>query len=276
MTPAEWERLLLSATERVWKAVAPLAGLPGRGKTVGTGAAGDSTIFADKLAEDLLVRDLTRVDGLRILSEEGGAVGKEGGGTLAVVDPLDGSSNFERGIPFYCTSVAIVEGDSLDDTMVGVVRDLVSGDVYAARKGQGATKNGKPIRTSAEVDPGKAVVGVDLSRSQPGLVPGLEPLILGVRRQVHLGANALELCYLAEGRTDSFVDLRGRMRVTDFAAANLIALEAGAEISDASGRKLEVKLDLGHRFSFVASAGPAFHRRILDLCGASRRKAASD
>ena len=273
MTPAEWERFLLSSTMRVWKEVAPLARRPGRGRTVGTGAAGDQTIFADKLAEDLLVRDLTRVDGLRILSEEAGSLGALSSGTVAVVDPLDGSSNFERGIPFYCTSVAIVEGDSTRDATVGVIRDLVSGDVYAARKGRGATKNGKPIRTAAGGDPKHAVVGVDFSGSPPGLVSGLEPLIAGVKRQVHLGANALELCYLAEGKTDSFVDLRGRMRVTDFAAANLIALEAGAEVTDPGGKELDLPLDLKQRFSFVASSGPSFHRKVLELCAASDRRA---
>lgn len=265
MNPAEWERFLLSATDRVWRRVAPLASRTGRGTTVGTGAAGDRTILADKLAEDLLVADLARVDGVRILSEEAGEVGPKEGSLLAVVDPLDGSSNFERGIPFYCTSVAIVEGDSIDGTVVGVVRDLVSGDAYAARKGRGATKNGKPIRSNKEVDPSQAVIGIDLSRGPPGLASSMEPLIRGVKRQVHLGANALELCYLAEGRTDSFVDLRGRMRVTDFAAANLIALEAGAVVTDPTGRELEVRLDLDDRFSFIASANPAFHRRVMDL-----------
>lgn len=271
MNAAEWEEFLLRATDKVWRKVAPLAKRGGRGRTVGTGAAGDKTIYADKLAEDLLIDQLTRVGGVSILSEEAGTAGDRRGRTLAVVDPLDGSSNFERGIPFYCTSVAIVEGSSLDDTVVGVVRDLVTGDVYAAMRGKGATKNGKPIATSKTTDLTRAVVGVDLSRGPPGLAAALAPLIQGVKRQVHLGANALELCYLAEGRTDSFVDLRGRMRVTDFAAANLIAREAGATISGAPGRSLEVSFDLDRRFSFVASANPAVHRKVLALCGEPQR-----
>ena len=94
----------------------------------------------------------------------------------------------------------------------------------------------------------------------------MEPLVQGVKRQVHLGANALEVCYLAEGRIDSFVDLRGRMRITDFAGANLIALEAGAKISDAGGEDLDLHFDLEHRFSFVASANEEIHRKILGYC----------
>ncbi|MDE1853729.1 MAG: fructose 1,6-bisphosphatase [Thaumarchaeota archaeon] len=265
MKGTEWEKILLAATERVRQRVSPLAKREGRGRTVGTGAAGDRTIFADKLAEDELLKAITKIEGVRVLSEEAGAVGDRGH-TLAVVDPLDGSSNFERGIPFYCTSVAIVDGDSIEDVTLGVVRDLVTGDAYVGRRGGGATKNGKRIRTSKTVEPAHAVVGVDLSRSPPGLVSGLAPLVAGVKRQVHLGANALELCYLAEGRVDSFIDLRGRIRITDFAAAYLIAKEAGAEFTGPDGKELKPEFDLKHRFSFVASANATIHKEILELC----------
>jgi myo-inositol-1(or 4)-monophosphatase len=264
---AEWERLLLHATERVRRRVAPLAGREGRGKTVGVGASGDRTIFADRLAESELFNVIGKVQGVRILSEEAGEVGDPKAETVAIVDPLDGSSNFERGIPFYCTSVAIVKGNRLDDLVVGVVRDLLSGDAYSARKGDGARKNGRPIRTSRITDPSEAVVSVDLSRGSPGLMSGLAPLIGGVKRLVHLGANALDMCYLAEGKTDAFVDLRGRIRITDFAAAYLIGLEAGGRITDLHERKLDPAFDLTERSSFVASANAGLHKEILELCG---------
>lgn len=269
MRAREWEKVLLDATEKVRLRVAPLALGGDRGRTVGVGAAGDTTIFADKEAEDVLLGALKGLGGVRVLSEEAGAVGDTSARTLAVVDPLDGSSNFERGIPFYCTSVAMVEGDTMKDVTLGVVRDLVSGDVYVARRGEGARKNGEPIKTSGISVPSRAVVGVDLSGSAAGVVSGLASLVSGVKRQVHLGANALELCYLAEGRIDAFVDLRGRIRITDLAAAYLIAAEAGAEITDVEGEELESVFDLQHRFSFVASANVALHKEIMELCRAS-------
>ena len=181
------------------------------------------------------------------------------------MDPLDGSSNFARGIPFYCTSVAMVEGDSLDDIMVGVVRDLVSGDVYSAVRGKGARKNGRPIRTSAKTELSKAVVGIDLSKGGRRTVARMAPLLAAVGRQVHFGANALELCFVAEGRTDAFVDLRGRIRVTDLAGAYLIAAEAGAAISGERGEELSATFDLSHRLSFIASGNAAMHREILEV-----------
>ncbi len=271
MSPSDWEGLLLDATEDVRKAIAPISRRGGRDRTVGVGASGDRTIVADKKAEDLLVKSLKKVKGVRILSEEAGFLGDPRGAALAIVDPLDGSSNFEKGIPFYCTSVALLEGGSLDDASVGVVRDLVNGDVYHAVKGRGAKKNGKRITTSGTSDLAHAVVGVDLSRSTSSLVSGLAPLISGAKRQVHFGANALELCYLADGTIDAFVDVRERIRVTDFAAAFLIAKEAGGTITDANGERLEPKLDLEHRFSFVASANASLHEEVIDRLKGVRR-----
>lgn len=264
MNASEWLRLLSAATDDVRVRVSAVLAEEEARKVVGTGAAGDQTILADKAAEDVLLEAIGKVPGVRVLSEEAGMAGAPEGRTLAIVDPLDGSSNFERGIPFYCTSVAIAEGGG--DVVAGVVRDLVSGDVYAAAKGEGATKNGVGLRTSALEEPSGAVVGVDISRSPPGLVEKLAPLVRGVKRQTHLGANALELCYLADGRLDAFVDLRGAIRVTDFAAAKLITEEAGARVTGPGGEKLALSYDLEHRFSFVASANRALHERILKLC----------
>lgn len=263
MTPREWEKVLKIATDRVRRKILPLARGEDRGRRVGVGAAGDDTIYADQVAENELLRGLRKR--AKVLSEEAGTLEHARSATLAIVDPLDGSSNFEHGIPFYCTSVAIAEGSSVDDVRVGVVRDLVTGDVYTAVRGGGARKNGRRIHTSKTEDISQAVAGVDLSRGGAEMARRLAPLLGAARRQVHFGANALELCYMAEGRTDAFVDLRGKIRITDTAAAFLIAEEAGATITEADGGTLEPVFDLAHRFNFVASANPALHRQILEL-----------
>jgi len=263
---AEWEGVLLDATRRVHLRVAELARSGEGTRTVGVGAAGDRTILADKVAEDELVDALSGFKDVRVLSEEAGALGKGDASVLAVIDPLDGSSNFGRRIPFYCTSVAMVEGESVGDITFGIVRDLVTGDVYTARRGEGATKNGRRIRTSGASSAREAVVGIDLSRSTSKAAAALVPLLSGVKRQVHLGANALEICYVADGRFDSFVDARGKIRVTDFAAAYLIAVEAGARVTDAEGKELSPRFDLEQRYSVVASANETLHKQILELC----------
>ncbi len=270
MNESDWEELLTDASARVRAKVSALD-LAGGRTAVGIGASGDKTLLADKAAEDVLLGTLAE-GGVRILSEEAGLKGEIGAQTLAVIDPLDGSSNYERGIPFYCTSVAIVDGESLDGITIGVVRDLVSGDVFVGRRGKGATKNGRPVRVSGTTKTADAVLGIDLSRSPADGVIGLAPLVSGVRRQVHFGANALELCYLADGRIDAFVDLRGKIRITDFAAAYLIAVEAGAVFTGVDGGEVRPAFNLEHRFGFVASANKTLHKEILRLCQTPTRK----
>ncbi len=272
MSAEEWERVLLDATARVRQKVASVARGGRHGEEVGVGASGDKTILADKEAEDEILAAVERVGRVRILSEDAGEIGEREARTLAVVDPLDGSSNFEIGIPFYCTSVAIVEGSSLDAISLGVVRDLVTGDVYVGRRGKGATKNGKAIRTNGEADLARAVVGVDVSRSSVGSIQRLAPLVSAAKRQVHFGANALELCYLADGRVDAFVDIRGRLRITDFAAAYRLAKEAGGVFTDAEGKEVRAAFDLKQRLRFIGSASTVLHKEILRIIEAPEEK----
>jgi len=265
--PEEWEKLLLGATERVRGRISTLVRREERGKSVGIGASGDRTLLADKVAEDELMKALLSVTGTRVLSEEAGFRGDPAGSTLVVVDPLDGSSNFARGIPFYCTSVAVVEWGSLEDVKVGVVRDLVTGDVYHAVRGRGTKRNGVRVQASRAKDVSRAVLGIDISRGSSELITRLAPLVGAASRQVHFGANALELSCISDGTIDAFVDIRGKIRITDLAAAYLVAAEAGAEITDAQGKELRAVFDLKHRLSFVASANVHLHKEILRLCG---------
>jgi myo-inositol-1(or 4)-monophosphatase len=148
--------------------------------------------------------------------------------------------------------------------MAAMVRNLVTGDVYYAEKGKGATKNGKRIATSKTSDIREAILGVDLSRTDEETYAGLARLITSAKRQVHFGANALELCFLAEGMIDAFVDVRSKTRIVDFAGGYLIAKEAGAVLSTRSGDELLTRLEMRERFSFVASANPQLHKAILD------------
>ncbi|MFI5404678.1 MAG: inositol monophosphatase family protein [Candidatus Gagatemarchaeaceae archaeon] len=267
---APWRELLAEATARVRSKVSELV-LGGEGtKVLGIGASGDKTLVADQKAEGELFRALSEIRGLGFLSEEAGRRGDSKLSHLAIIDPLDGSSNFERGIPFYCSSVAIAKGKRFEDITHAFIRDLVTGDAFYAERGRGATKNGVKLRTSKTMVLSSAVVGIDISMAEHGMLRRIEPLIRGAKRQVHYGANALELCYLADGRIDASIDLRKRMRITDFAAGFLIAKEAGATITGDGQAGLRPAFDLRDRFSYFATANPTLHRRVLQLCVGGR------
>jgi myo-inositol-1(or 4)-monophosphatase len=260
---APWEKLLAEATSRVQRSVSAVAANGGRGVVVGKGAAGDKTLLADLKAEEELSRALLRIEGVKLLSEESGNLGDPLSRTLLVIDPLDGSSNFERGLPFYCTSVALVEGRGLMGVRLAMVRNLVNGDVYYAAKGGGASKNGRRISTAKEGKLGKSVLDADLSGTPGATIAGLIPLLAGFKRVVHYGANALEMCLLAEGKIDAFVDVRGRMRVTDIAGGYLIAREAGATVSLTREPQSAPELSLEPRFNLIVSANQSIHRAIM-------------
>ncbi len=259
----DWLGLLTKASEGVQMVADKYSSSSRRNEIVGTGASGDRTLVVDREAERELVDSLSSVEGLRILSEEMGESGPRDASFTAILDPIDGSANFSRGIPFYCTSICVVEGRSLRDSKCALVRDLVSGGVYYAERGKGARKNGEHISPSAVTEISEAVAGADLSKASPSLLRGIAPLISALKRQVHFGANALELCLVAEGLLDAFVDVRGRMRVTDIAAAYLVVTEAGGVATSETGKPLNPTPDLISRLSCVAAGNPKLHGRLL-------------
>ncbi len=262
---SEWGKMLLRAVGRALGAVDRVVAAGRGGEYVGVGASGDRTLAADSEAENEILASLSEVKGLRVVTEEAGEMGAQDSEFTAVVDPVDGSSNLARGIPFYCTAVAILEGEGIANARAAAVRNLVSGDVYLAVRGKGATKNGARISTSAITRVREAVAAVDLSRAGPATISRLTPLLSGVKRQVHFGANALELCTVAEGATDLFVDVRTMLRMVDFAAAYLIVKEAGGVVTGASGEVLEPEVSLASRFNVVASANERLHAEVLSL-----------
>jgi myo-inositol-1(or 4)-monophosphatase len=137
---------------------------------------------------------------------------------------------------------------------------------FTAQKGKGAHRNNREITPSKNTSLGDAIIGMDLnSYKVKTLIPQLNRLIKETKHIRHLGANALELCYVADGTTDAFIDIRGKLRTTDMAAASLIISEAGARLTTPEGKLLTVKLDPKQKVTFVAAANPEIHKRILNL-----------
>jgi myo-inositol-1(or 4)-monophosphatase len=117
----------------------------------------------------------------------------------------------------------------------------------------------------------EAVVGMDLNSYKVNrIIPRLTGLIERTKHIRHFGANALELCYVADGTTDAFIDIRGKLRTTDVAAAWLIVGEAGAVMTTPGGESLDARLDPKQRIDFIAAANQQIHRLILNTMGARK------
>jgi myo-inositol-1(or 4)-monophosphatase len=191
--------------------------------------AGDFVSAADRDAEALLRQMLL---GAR---PGDGWHGEETGDTPGtagrrwIVDPLDGTTNFLRGIGHWAVSVALEEAGEL---VVGVVHDPVARETFAAARGQGATLNGTPMSVAATRTLTPALFGTGIPfGDMPHIdahaadIARLMPQCAGVRR---MGAAALDLAYVAAGRLDGFWERR--LRPWDIAAGLVLLREAGAEV----------------------------------------------
>jgi myo-inositol-1(or 4)-monophosphatase len=235
-------------------------------KELGVGAGGDVMRVIDLEVEKAIADSLT--ENLRdfvLVSEESGLKTYGKGKCTVVVDPLDGSTNVLRRYPACSSAMAIAEGATMSDVVAAGVVNLVTGDLYYAERGLGAYLNDvriKPRKTSKVED---AFVAFELNvRGQiTGYVSRVAELIERARHVRLIGSDALEICLVASGASDAFVDLRGFLRVPDFAASAFILKEAGGIITDADGRELSCKLDPKARSTIVAACTLELHEDIM-------------
>ena len=171
-----------------------------------------------------------------------------------------------RGLPFYASSIAISTKPALSTVFAALVTDLCHDTTYTALEGKGAYRDGEKIVSSTRESLEEALVGLDLnSYMVKEIVPQLTDLIQKTKHIRHFGANALELCYVADGTTEAFIDIRGKLRTTDIAAAFLIVKEAGGTLTTPAGHALDVKLDPKQKIKFIASGNTQIHKTILSL-----------
>lgn len=203
-----------------------------------------SDLAADAVAVERLV-----AAGFGVLSEETGRHHPDRP-TTVVVDPLDGSTNADRGIPWFATSLCAVDADG---PVGAVVVDLARGVRFEAVRGGGARRDGRPIVPSGRAVLDDAVVGLS----------GWPGRHLGWRQYRALGAAALDLCAVADGTLDGYVDCSVDAHGSwDYLGGWLVCREAGAAVADAHGRELVV-LDHAARRTPVAGATTALLDQLL-------------
>ena len=246
------------------------------GRQFGRGAGGDIKKKIDLVAETALVETLRMHNAsCTLISEESGTrkIGAEPSKYILVADPLDGTTNALRGLPFMATSLAVSSKPYLKNVETALVTDILHNVTYTAQKGKSAYKNRQAIKPSKTTSLREAVIGVDFNTFKAAeIVNRMIRVFEQTDHLRHLGANALELCYVADGTTDAFIDLRGKLRVTDMAAAQLILKEAGAIITTGEGKPLDAPLTATERVSFLAAANKTIFSKIQKLIGDKKTK----
>jgi myo-inositol-1(or 4)-monophosphatase len=245
---SEWLDLCRAARADVERVLQELPGRVDREPIVGAGEGGDDTTAIDAASERVIIERLRTRDNLTIVSEEVGVVGN--GSVRVVVDPIDGSLNAKRGIPFFSISLAVADGDTMDDVFFGYVYDFGAREEWTATRGGGAFLNGTPLHER----PKDVIEILSFEATTTAFVADHAARFTGIAERLRvMGSLAISLCHLAAGRVDGVVSLKPA-RSVDIAAAQLLVREQGLAI--------ELPDD------------PPFGSALLDLAGRSRVAAA--
>src|SRR6476659_8673886 len=249
----DWLATCRAAVEDVRGVLAELPTRVEREPVVGAGKGGDETVAIDAAAEDAIVRRLetTGADFTLISEELGERTFGSGGPTHVVVDPIDGSLNAKRGIPFFALSLAVADGATMDDVHFGYVYDFGTGEEWTAERGAGAFLDAErlgAVRPKDEIE----ILSFEATLTSSVAEKAAQMVGLAYRLRI-MGSLAITLCHLAAGRVDAVCSLKGA-RSVDIAAAQLLV----------RGRGLAIDLP----------EAPPFDRAPLDSVGRSRVVAA--
>jgi len=217
------------------------------GNNIGLGADGTITKYIDKIAEDIALEKIRKSKiKVNLLSEEVGFIDNNSEYTF-VLDPIDGTRNAYRGIPFYSVSLAIGK-KSIKDVEYGIVKNIPTGDIFTAEKNIGAFLNNNKI-VVPDIPDKQILSSLTLGKNSDSLTIGLAE-----KEKVRsLGSASLEMCMVAKGALDFFVVGKEYIRVVDIAASTLIVREAGGFVKNSIGEELDMSFNLEERSSVIAA-----------------------
>lgn len=198
-------------------------------------AKNDLVSRADRESEAAIVaRIRSAFPGHSILAEEGGRLAGERDGLEWIIDPLDGTTNYLRGVPFFCVSIAVVERGR---PVAAVVLDPLRDDLFTATRGQGARRGATPLRLPDRAGLDGAVLATGFPFKAHGALDTylalFRDLFLEARAIRRCGAAALDLAYTAAGVFDGFFEFK--LSIWDVAAGALLIEEAGGRVCDFDG-----------------------------------------
>jgi len=245
----------------VYEHVKDLIGTKEGQKKLNRGAGGDISMHIDIVAEKVVIDYLKRHNiNTLLISEEIGELylGEEAKAKeeqlKIIVDPIDGSNNSSRGIPFCSISIAVAKGNQLDDIKKALVLDLTTQDIYWAEKGKGAYVNECPISVSENDWSDSLIFEIDFDLGSLKMaLTQYTSILKKIYRVRMMGSNALSFCLIAKGALDGFIDFRKTNRLMDIAAGYLLIKEAGGHMFSRNGTELDIHLELNANFPLVAS-----------------------
>jgi myo-inositol-1(or 4)-monophosphatase len=267
----DWLSFCREAVAAIERALAELPTRTEREPAVGLGEGGDETTAIDAAAEDAVVKLLKglHADGLdfTLVSEELGERSFGAGGPRVVLDPIDGSLNAKRGIPFFSLSLAVADGPAMQDVTFGYVFDFGTREEWTARRGEGAFLNGEALDGPGPKD---EIEVLSFEATRTDLVADRVAEMVGLAYRMRImGSLALSLCHLAAGRVDAVCSLKPA-RSVDIAAGQLLVQERGLAVDLPEAPPFaDAPLDVSGRSRVVAAATPALCAELFRRLSAS-------
>jgi myo-inositol-1(or 4)-monophosphatase len=255
----DWLDICRRAVEDVERVLAEMPPAE-RERAVGIGEGGDETSAIDEAAERVVVARLDGAGGdFTLVSEELGIrPARDGGTTHVVVDPIDGSINAKRGIPFFSLSIAVADGPTMGDVHFGYVYDFGAKEEWFAEREGGAQLN--DVQLSAP--PREHIELLSMEATRTDLVAQHVQAFVPVARRIRvMGSLALSLCHLAAGRVDAVCSLK-EARSVDIAAGQLLVGETGGWVDLLDGPLSEAPLDLEGRSRVVAARSREHYEQV--------------
>jgi myo-inositol-1(or 4)-monophosphatase len=261
-------KLLRDLANEVRKKVLPIAGTSEAGLLVGRiGAGGDQVKKIDEIAEKVIVDKLRemRIECALITEDSGKRLIGENPQFTIIADAIDGTTNAILGIPYFTTSLALVKGSNLKSVEAALVMNIPDGVTYSAVKGSKSIDNSGKASKLKVVELEDATVCVHFGALiDEEKKKQLSKLLTKIRDFRYFGSASLELCYVASGLFDAFVDLRNKLRLADIAAAKLIVEEAGGQVASTTINLDHEPLDSTRKFSVLAASSSELLEKIIN------------
>jgi myo-inositol-1(or 4)-monophosphatase len=265
----DWLAVCRDAVADVHGVLAELPTRAEREPVVGAGQGGDDTVAIDAAAEAAIVRRLqANAADFTLISEElGERRFGDADSTYVVVDPIDGSLNAKRGIPFFSLSMAVADGPTMDDVHFGYVYDFGTSEEWTAEDGGGAFLGGSRLGRVAPKD-AIEILSFEATLTSSVAEKAAQMVDFAYRLRI-MGSLALSLCHLAAGRVDAVCSLKPA-RSVDIAAAQLLVRECGLAIDLPEAQPFEqAPLDVEGRSRVVAAGTPELCQELFALLSRS-------
>lgn len=262
--------LILSHLESLYRAVtsAVTTGNAAAWGKLGQNAKGDQVKWFDLAADQAVCAYLDQhfPSPVLLLSEEGEprSFGRGQPEWTMVLDPVDGSENFARGLAPAGMAVALIPAGlpvAVDTVEFALVGSLHRSQVWQAARGQGAWRDGQPLRASSISQLAAAMINFDLTGA--AIQPVLARVLAQTRSARSFGAATIALVGVADGALEAYLDLRNQLTPENFLAPGLIISEAGGVITTAHGETLPPLQAMTDCYSLIAAANPELHTLLL-------------